>query len=67
MWILVVMAYAALFFIDPYGLFTQGLKREGYVCSVLWGISFLIAFALAMGWDLPSPSPLIINLVKRLY
>ncbi|MBW4085145.1 hypothetical protein [Paenibacillus sp. S150] len=65
--IYVVLVYAFVVIIDPYGLRKQGLKRDFYVCSVLCLVSFSLAFALAMHWEIPSPSPLIVNLVKALF
>lgn len=67
MTIFIVIVYACLFFMDPFGLWKRKLKREAWVCSGLWLLSFLIAFAMGMDWNIPSPSPFIVNLVKALY
>lgn len=65
--IYVVSIYALIAVIDPYGLRKKRMKRDFLVCSVLYLISFALAFALSMHWEIPSPSPLIVDLVKRLY
>ncbi|WP_379127786.1 hypothetical protein [Paenibacillus sp. sgz500958] len=67
MFIVLLVAYTVIVLVDPYGLLKQGLKRDFYVCSTLCLISFSLAFAMLMHWNIPSPSPLIVNLVKRLY
>lgn len=63
----VVIIYAVVALLDPYGLLKQGKKRDFYVCSALCLISFSLAFALAMKWEIPSPTMLIVNLVERLF
>ncbi|GGH33297.1 hypothetical protein GCM10008013_38290 [Paenibacillus segetis] len=65
--VLVVILYAFIALLDPYGLLKQGMKRDFYVCSALCLLSFVIAFSLAMKWNIPSPSPWIENWVKQLY
>ncbi|MFE4713734.1 MULTISPECIES: hypothetical protein [Paenibacillus] len=63
----VVLAYAVIVLLDPYGLLKRGMKRDFYVCSALCLVSFCIAFALSMHWKVPSPSPVIVNLVSHFY
>ncbi|MHA6534488.1 hypothetical protein [Paenibacillus sp. BAC0078] len=65
--IYLVLIYALVVIVDPYGLLKQGGKRDFYVCSVLCLVSFSLAFALSMHWEIPSPSPLIVNWVKKLF
>jgi hypothetical protein len=62
-----VLIYAVIVWFDPYGLLKQGKKRDFYMCSALCLVSFTLAFALAMHWEIPSPSPLIVNLVKQFF
>lgn len=64
---LVVLVYAVIVFFDPYGLLKQGMKRDFYVNSALCLISFGIAFAMAMRWPLPSPSPFLEYWISKLY
>lgn len=63
---LVIVVYIFIVLTDPYGLLKQGLKRDFYICSALCLISFFIAFAMAMKWPIPSPSPIIVSWVKKL-
>ncbi|CAM4404555.1 hypothetical protein PATY110618_12715 [Paenibacillus typhae] len=63
----IVLIYAFIVWIDPYGLLKQGKKRDFYMCSALCLISFSLAFSLAMDWEIPSPSPPIVWLVKQLF
>jgi hypothetical protein len=65
--VVVVFIYAFIVLIDPYGLLKQGMKRDFYVSSALCLISFCIAFALAMKWSIPSPSPLLEFWIKKLF
>jgi len=65
--ITVVLLYGFIVLIDPYGLLKQGLKKDFYVSSSLCLVSFCIAFALAMEWKIPSPSPFIVALIKQFY
>ncbi|MEI2397477.1 MULTISPECIES: hypothetical protein [Paenibacillus] len=65
--IYIVMIYVFVAIFDPYGLLKRGMKRDFFVCSTLYLISFSLAFALSMHWEIPSPSPLIVDLIKRLY
>ncbi len=65
--VVVVLIYAVIVIADPYGLLKQGMKRDFYVCSALCLLSFLIAFALGMKWELPSPSPLIVSWIEKLF
>ncbi|QSF45496.1 hypothetical protein [Paenibacillus tianjinensis] len=65
--IYIVLIYAVIVLFDPYGLLKQGNKRDFYVCSVLCLVSFSLAFALSMHWEIPSPSPLIVHVVKMLF
>ncbi|WP_313639925.1 hypothetical protein [Paenibacillus sp.] len=65
--VIVILVYAVVVLFDPYGLLKQGMKREFWVCSALCLVSFGIAFALSMKWSIPSPSPLIVNLIKKLF
>lgn len=65
--IYLLLIYAVIVMTDPYGLLKQGKKRDFYVCSALCLVSFSLAFALSMHWDIPSPSPPIVNLVKNLF
>lgn len=67
MLVYIVLAYAVIVMADPYGLLKQGQKRDFYACAVLCLFSFVLAISLAMDWNIPSPSPFIVNLVKRLY
>ncbi|AIQ56042.1 hypothetical protein [Paenibacillus borealis] len=67
MFIYIVVIYAIVAILDPYGLLKRGMKRDFLVCSALYLISFSLAFALSMHWEIPSPSPLIVDLIKRLY
>ncbi|WP_150272057.1 hypothetical protein [Paenibacillus tepidiphilus] len=61
-----VLLYAVVALLDPYGLLKRGKKRDFFVCAALYLISFSLAFALAMQWDIPSPSPPIVHFVKQL-
>ncbi|MNE77090.1 hypothetical protein D3C80_1733760 [compost metagenome] len=63
----IVLIYAFIVWLDPYGLFKQGKKRDFYMCSVLCLISFVLAFSLAMHWEIPSPSPPIVHFIKQLF
>ncbi|WP_277471229.1 MULTISPECIES: hypothetical protein [unclassified Paenibacillus] len=63
----IVLIYALIVWIDPYGLLKQGKKRDFYMCSVLCLISFVLAFSLAMHWEIPSPSPPIVHFIKQLF
>jgi hypothetical protein len=65
--VLVVFVYAVIALLDPYGLLKRGMKRDFYVSSILCLVSFSIAFALAMHWPIPSPSPLIVYLVSHFF
>ena len=65
--IYIVIIYAIVAVFDAYGLLKRGMKRDFFVCSALYLISFCLAFALSMHWQIPSPSPLIIDLIKLLY
>ena len=65
--IYIVMIYIFVAILDPYGLLKRKMKRDFYVCSVLYLISFSLAFALSMHWEIPSPSPLIVEWIKKLY
>ncbi|MNC42547.1 hypothetical protein D3C75_913640 [compost metagenome] len=65
--IYIVLIYAGIVLFDPYGLLKQGNKRDFYICSALCFVSFSLAFALSMHWEIPSPSPLIVNVVKMLF
>lgn len=65
--IYVVLIYALIAVIDPYGLRKKGMKRDFLVCSAVYLISFALAFALSMRWEIPSPSPLFVEWVKKLY
>lgn len=67
MTIYLLLIYAIVVVTDPYGLLKQGKKRDFYVCSVLCLVSFSLAFALSMHWDIPSPSPPIVYMVKKLF
>ncbi|KGE19512.1 hypothetical protein PWYN_09295 [Paenibacillus wynnii] len=67
MGIFIVLLYVGILWIDPYRLLKQGEKRDFYVCSALCFVSFSIAFALAMGWEIPSPSPWIVQWVGKLF
>ncbi|KWX76470.1 hypothetical protein [Paenibacillus jilunlii] len=65
--IYLLLIYAIVIIIDPYGLLKQGKKRDFYVCSVLCLVSFSLAFVLSMGWEIPSPSSPIVHWVKKLF
>ncbi|MGN7764616.1 hypothetical protein [Paenibacillus sp. 22594] len=65
--IYLLLIYAIVVVTDPYGLLKQGKKRDFYVCSALCLVSFSLAFALSMHWDIPSPSPPIVYMVKKLF
>lgn len=65
--IYIVIIYVFVAILDPYGLLKRGMKRDFYVCAALYLISFSLAFALSMHWKIPSPSPLIVDLIKKLY
>lgn len=65
--VLVIFLYVIIVLMDPMGLWKRGLKREFYVCSSLCLLSFSLAFALAMHWNIPSPSPLIVRLVDAMF
>ncbi|MDQ0195185.1 hypothetical protein [Paenibacillus wynnii] len=65
--ILIVLLYVGIVWIDPYGLLKQGLKRDFYVTSALCLLSFSIAVALAMDWQIPSPSPWIVQWVGKIF
>ncbi|AIQ21887.1 hypothetical protein CA600_24460 [Paenibacillus sp. VTT E-133280] len=65
--VIVVLIYFFVVLMDPYGLLKQGMKRDFYVCCTLCLFSFCIAFALAMKWQLPSPSPLIVSWISKLF
>ncbi len=65
--VLIVLLYVFIVWIDPYGLLKQGKRRDFYMCSALCLISFSLAFSLAMDWEIPSPSPPIVWLVKQLF
>ncbi|NQX48785.1 hypothetical protein HQN87_26030 [Paenibacillus tritici] len=65
--IYVIIIYVFVAVLDPYGLLKKRMKRDFLVCSALYLISFSLAFALAMHWEIPSPTPLIVDWVKRLY
>lgn len=60
-----VLLYAVVVLADPYGLLKQGKKRDFLVCSVLCLISFSLAFALSMHWEIPSPSQPIVYFIQR--
>lgn len=62
----VVLVYALIVLADPVELYKQGLKRDFYVCSALCLLSFGIAFTLAIHIRIPSPSPLIVQLIDIL-
>lgn len=62
-----VLMYAVVVLFDPYGLLKQAKKRDFYVCSVLCLISFTLAVALSMHWEIPSPTKPIVYLVKSLF
>jgi len=66
MGIFIVLLYVGIMWFDPYVLLKQGEKRDFYVCSALCLVSFSIAFAMAMGWKIPSPSPWIVQWVGEL-
>ncbi|KUP24765.1 hypothetical protein [Paenibacillus sp. DMB5] len=63
----IVLIYAFIVWLDPYGLLKQEKKQDFYICSALCLVSFVLAFSLAMHWEIPSPSPLIINFIKQFY
>ncbi|MBY0012448.1 hypothetical protein [Paenibacillus typhae] len=63
----IVLIYAFIVWIDPYGLLKQGKKRDFYMSSVLCLISFVLAFSLAMHWEIPSPSPPIVHFIRQLF
>lgn len=65
--VITVLIYVVIVLVDPYGLLKQGMKRDFYVCSVLCLLSFIIAFSMAMGWDIPSPSTMIVIGIKKLF
>lgn len=65
--IYIVIVYAVLAVLDPYGLLKRKMKRDFWVCSALYLISFSLAFAMSMHWEIPSPSPMIVDLIERLY
>ncbi len=65
--IYLLLIYAVVIIIDPYGLLKQGKKRDFYVCSVLCLVSFSLAFALSMRWEIPSPSSPIVHWVRKLF
>lgn len=65
--IYIVIIYIFVAILDPYGLLKKRMKRDFYVCAVLYLISFSLAFALSMRWEIPSPSPLIVQWIKKLY
>lgn len=65
--VLVVLIYVVIVLFDPYGLLKQGMKRDFYVSSALCLISFGIAFAIAMRWSIPSPSPFLEYWINKLY
>jgi hypothetical protein len=65
--IYIVIIYVLVAVLDPYGLLKRGMKRDFYVCSALYLISFCLAFSLSMHWEIPSPSPPIVDLIKKLY
>ncbi|WP_339317734.1 hypothetical protein [Paenibacillus sp. FSL R10-2734] len=65
--VIVILVYVVIVLLDPYGLLKQGMKRDFWVCSFLCLVSFVIAVALSMKWSIPSPSPLIENLIKKLF
>lgn len=65
--ILVVVAYAIIARMDPYVLLQQGERRDFYVCSILCVISFSLAFALAMNWEITSPATWLTSWIKQLY
>ncbi|MNO41806.1 hypothetical protein D3C76_319850 [compost metagenome] len=65
--IYLLMIYTIVGIMDPYGLLKQKKKRDFYVCSVLCLVSFSLAFALSMHWEIPSPSSPIVYLVKKLF
>lgn len=65
--IYIVLIYAVIVLFDPYGLLKQGNKRDFYMCSALCLVSFSLAFALSMHWEIPSPSPLIVHVVEMLF
>jgi hypothetical protein len=67
MTVCIVLIYVCVAILDPYGLLKRGLKRDFMVCSVLYLISFSLAFALSMHWEIPSPSPIIMNLIEGLF
>ncbi|WNS41688.1 hypothetical protein [Paenibacillus sp. MMS20-IR301] len=67
MLIFIVILYGVMAVLDPYGLLKRGMKRDFFVCSALFLISFSLAFALAMHWEIPSPSPLFVSWIKKLY
>lgn len=62
-----VILYLLIALLDPYGLYKKGLRSDFLVCSVLCLLSFTVAFSLAMGWKLPSPTPLIETMVRSLF
>jgi len=64
---IVILIYGVIFVLDPYGLLKQGMKRDFYVSSSLFLISFCIAFALAMKWKIPSPAPFLEFWISKLY
>lgn len=65
--VVIVLIYAVIVLADPYGLLKQGMKRDFYVCSALCLLSFIIAFALGMKWELPSPSTFIVSYIEKLF
>lgn len=65
--IYIVIVYAVLAVLDPYGLLKRKMKRDFWVCAALYLISFSLAFAMSMHWEIPSPSPMIVDLIERLY
>lgn len=65
--VFIVLIYAFIVWLDPYGLLKQEKRRDFYMSSVLCLISFILAFSLAMHWEIPSPSPLIFSLIRQFY
>lgn len=62
-----VILYLLIALLDPYGLYKKGWRGDFLVCSFLYLLSFAVAFSLAVGWKLPSPTPIIETIVKSLF
>ena len=63
---IVVILYACVVVFDLVPLFKKGQKKEGWIYTVCFAVTFCVLILHTLGISVPSPAPLIEKTIRAL-